>query len=99
MTDANEMLDQLCSRPLIEKVRHIVWHEGLRWEVDEFLNENAPLVVAEIELTMRRKPSRCLFGQARKLRMTGATPIPIWRASRFRRGKPCSSSPSPRGRR
>jgi CYTH domain-containing protein len=50
LADANAMLDRLCLRPLIEKVRHIVWHAGLRWEVDEFLNENAPLVVAEIEL-------------------------------------------------
>jgi adenylate cyclase len=51
LADANDMLDRLCLRPLIEKVRHIVWHEGLRWEVDEFLNENAPLVMAEIELS------------------------------------------------
>jgi adenylate cyclase len=51
LADANAMLDQLCLRPLIEKVRHAVWHAGLRWEVDEFLNENAPLIVAEIELS------------------------------------------------
>src|SRR5262245_12764661 len=40
--DANEMLGRLCLRPLIEKYRHHVWHAGLLWEVDEFLNENAP---------------------------------------------------------
>lgn len=50
LDDANAMLDALCLRPLIEKHRHIVWHAGARWEVDEFLNENAPLVLAEIEL-------------------------------------------------
>jgi adenylate cyclase len=50
LADANEMLDRLCLRPLIEKVRHIVWCDGVKWEVDEFLNENAPLIVAEIEL-------------------------------------------------
>ena len=35
---------------LIDKRRHYVNHEGHLWEVDEFLGENAGLVVAEIEL-------------------------------------------------
>src|SRR3970040_2352587 len=35
---------------LIDKRRHLVEHAGHRWEVDEFLGENAGLVVAEIEL-------------------------------------------------
>jgi adenylate cyclase len=48
--DANEILDRLCMRPLIEKWRHLVRHAGLLWEVDEFLNENAGLIVAEVEL-------------------------------------------------
>jgi adenylate cyclase len=48
--DANEMLDRLCDGPLIEKWRHIVPHAGNRWEVDEFLGENAGLVIAELEL-------------------------------------------------
>jgi adenylate cyclase len=48
--DANEMLDHLCMRPLIEKWRHLVPFAGMVWEVDEFLNENAGLIVAEIEL-------------------------------------------------
>ncbi len=51
LADANEMLDTLCLRPLIEKVRHLVTFDGVVWEVDEFLNENAPLVVAEVELS------------------------------------------------
>ena len=34
----------------IEKRRHYVEHAGLVWEVDEFLGDNAGLVVAEIEL-------------------------------------------------
>jgi adenylate cyclase len=49
--EAEEILDQLCLRPLIEKVRHIVLVGGKRWEVDEFLGENAGLVVAELELS------------------------------------------------
>ena len=35
---------------LVDKRRHYVEHEGHLWEVDEFLGENAGLVVAEIEL-------------------------------------------------
>ncbi|MGH8077480.1 MAG: CYTH domain-containing protein [Lysobacter sp.] len=35
---------------LIDKRRHYVEHEGHLWEVDEFLGDNAGLVVAEIEL-------------------------------------------------
>ena len=35
---------------VVDKRRHHVHHEGHLWEVDEFLGENAGLVVAEIEL-------------------------------------------------
>ena len=35
---------------VIEKVRHIVPHDKLKWEVDVFSGENAGLVIAEIEL-------------------------------------------------
>ena len=35
---------------LIDKRRHLVEHAGHLWEVDEFLGDNAGLVVAEIEL-------------------------------------------------
>ena len=49
VADARELL-ALCERPLIEKRRHCVEHGGLTWEVDEFLDENAGLVVAEVEL-------------------------------------------------
>ena len=52
VVDALRMLDTLCERPQVEKVRHEVPAAGgtLKWEVDEFLGDNAPLVVAEIEL-------------------------------------------------
>ena len=49
-SDAREMLDVLCLRPLLEKRRSRVPHAGLIWEVDEFLSENAGLIVAEVEL-------------------------------------------------
>lgn len=51
VADAQQMLEHLCQRPLIEKVRYRVAHAGLTWEVDVFEGENAGLVVAEIELT------------------------------------------------
>lgn len=50
MQDAQVFLDQLCERPIIEKHRYRIVHEGMTWEVDEFMGENAGLVVAEIEL-------------------------------------------------
>ena len=49
--DANEMLDELCERPLIEKTRYIIDFAGMKWEIDEFDGENKGLTVAEIELT------------------------------------------------
>ena len=48
--DAEAILDGLCHRPIIEKVRHRVEHDGLIWEIDEFAGDNAGLVVAEVEL-------------------------------------------------
>ena len=48
--EANEMLDQLCEGPVIEKWRHVVVHQGSEWEIDEFLGANAGLVIAELEL-------------------------------------------------
>jgi len=48
--DANEMMERLCPRPLIEKRRYRIPYRGLIWEVDEFEGENRGLVVAEVEL-------------------------------------------------
>ena len=48
--DAREMLDSLCEGPLLEKLRHEVRCGESRYEVDEFRDRNAGLVVAEIEL-------------------------------------------------
>lgn len=50
LSDADSMLDRLCSRPLIDKHRFKVPFGGFLWEVDEFHAENEGLVVAEIEL-------------------------------------------------
>jgi len=50
LQEAEELLDRLCERPLVEKYRRRIDYAGFTWEVDEFLGENAGLVVAEIEL-------------------------------------------------
>lgn len=49
MADAEQLL-ALCDGPTIDKVRHKIAHGDHVWEVDEFLGQNAGLVVAEIEL-------------------------------------------------
>jgi len=49
VADARALLD-LCVGGLVDKRRHYVQHHGHLWEVDEFLGDNAGLVVAEIEL-------------------------------------------------
>lgn len=51
IADARRMLDELCSHPLIEKIRYRIPHGDLIWEVDEFRGDNAGLVVAEVELS------------------------------------------------
>ena len=48
--DAKEMLETLAEKPLIEKTRHKIPVGNLTWEIDEFLGENAGLIVAEVEL-------------------------------------------------
>lgn len=48
--DARQIMSELCNKPLIEKTRHYVRHNGDLWEIDEFEGENRGLIVAEIEL-------------------------------------------------
>lgn len=50
VVDANEMLERLALRPLIEKTRYRVEVSGLTWEVDVFHGVNEGLVLAEVEL-------------------------------------------------
>ena len=51
LSDAQEILDTLCAKPIIEKTRHFVTMGTHIWEIDEFYGDNAGLVVAEIELS------------------------------------------------
>lgn len=50
LAEAEALLNDVCERPLIEKTRTRIVHEGMTWEVDEFFGDNQGLVVAEIEL-------------------------------------------------
>lgn len=49
--DADEILDELCKGPRVEKYRHEIPLGPHTWEVDEFLGDNQGLIVAEIELS------------------------------------------------
>ena len=49
--DAMTLLDMLCIKPLIEKIRYrYKASDGKIWEIDEFKGENEGRVIAEIEL-------------------------------------------------
>jgi adenylate cyclase len=56
LADARALLDSLCERPQIEKLRYRIPLGAHTWEVDEFLGDNAGLVVAEIELGSEDEP-------------------------------------------
>ncbi|MEM9217334.1 MAG: CYTH domain-containing protein [Cyanobacteria bacterium P01_F01_bin.150] len=51
VTDANQLLLELCNRPLIEKIRYRVFYREMQWEVDEFRGDNEGLILAEVELS------------------------------------------------
>jgi CYTH domain-containing protein len=48
--DAQQLLEQLCDRPFIQKTRYKIPYGDLLWEVDEFAAENQGLILAEVEL-------------------------------------------------
>jgi adenylate cyclase len=51
VADAQEMLDTLCDRPFIEKMRYTIAYGNLIWEIDEFAGVNQGLIIAEVELS------------------------------------------------
>ena len=51
LADAQILLETLCDSPLVDKIRYKIPVDSLIWEVDEFLGDNAGLIVAEVELT------------------------------------------------
>ena len=49
LQDANKIIE--ISNPIfIEKNRHIIEYDFLKWEVDEFLGNNQGLIIAEVEI-------------------------------------------------
>ncbi len=56
LADAEALLETLCDRPQIAKLRWRVPAGAHTWAVDEFLGDNAGLVVAEIELSAEDEP-------------------------------------------
>jgi len=50
LDDATALLDSLCEKPIIEKTRYLIEHDGNTWELDVFHGENDGLIMAEIEL-------------------------------------------------
>lgn len=56
LDEANEMLDTLCEKPLVEKIRYRVQHADHEWEIDVFDGVNTGLVVAEVELQSEQEP-------------------------------------------
>lgn len=50
LSEANEILQDLCIKPLLKKTRYHVPHGAHVWEIDVFDGDNKGLVVAEIEL-------------------------------------------------
>lgn len=48
--EAEEILNTLCGKPLIEKNRYYIKKNKHTWEIDEFFGDNQGLIVAEIEL-------------------------------------------------
>jgi adenylate cyclase len=51
LAEANEMLNKLCQKPVIDKTRYLINHENHTWELDIFYGENEGLVVVEVELS------------------------------------------------
>ena len=51
LDEANEMLEKLCQKPIIDKTRYLIEYENHTWELDIFYGDNEGLVVAEVELS------------------------------------------------
>ncbi len=49
--DAEQILDELCAHPLIEKTRYLIPYREHTWELDIFEGDNQGLIVAEMELS------------------------------------------------
>ena len=48
--DAQDIIDELCTGPVIDKTRYTIDFSEKTWEIDIFHGENEGLIVAEVEL-------------------------------------------------
>lgn len=48
--EAEEMLEKLCLKPMIDKTRYEIMYKNHLWELDIFYGDNNGLIVAEVEL-------------------------------------------------
>ena len=55
LSEAIDMLQNICMRPFIEKTRYSLDFKGMVWVVDEFEGENKGLVIAEVELAQEHQ--------------------------------------------
>ena len=58
VADAQTMMDTMCPFRL-EKHRYEVSYQGFVFEIDEYFGDNAPLIVAELELPSEDAPFPC----------------------------------------
>ena len=56
LEEADQMLRRLCTKPLLDKVRHCVDHAGMVWDVDVYCGPASGLVLAEVELDRPDQP-------------------------------------------
>ncbi len=56
LQDAQEMLEEVCEKPIIVKRRYRIQTAECTWEVDQFEAENQGLVIAEVELQHEDQP-------------------------------------------
>lgn len=53
--EAEAMIEELCSGPVIDKTRYLIPYACHTWELDIFHGDNEGLIVAEIELSSERE--------------------------------------------
>ena len=49
LKDAQKIVS-ITNSKFIEKIRHIIYFDSMKWEIDEFLGDNKGLLIAEVEL-------------------------------------------------
>ena len=56
IADAQQLLENFCKKPFIEKTRYKIQYANLTWDIDIFEGENDGLAIAEVELDHEDQP-------------------------------------------